>query len=143
MDNALAQGQIKQRIFGVSFAPGKREFHFGGMNKKLYTNPIEYHEVIQLRDDKRQVLPYWALGNAQVYVGDLKVLDGLKTIISTDSLFTWGPRNKVDEFYKSIPGLQVKRGGHNEPKGMYKFPCSSWPKVKLSWDDKEPWEYSG
>ena len=140
MDNALSQGQIKQKVFGASFAPGKLELHFGGMNAQLYSNPIEFYKVIRHSDDNGKVFPYWILGNGRVYVGDSKrpVLNGLQTIISTDSLYTRGPRDQVHKFYKNIPGSYEAEGSE----GLYEFPCTGTPKVKLSWD-KMQWEHLG
>jgi hypothetical protein len=144
MDIALSQRQIKQKVFGVSFAPGKLEFHFGGTNAELYSNPVEFPKVIQLNDNGK-VLSGWLLGNAQLYVGASKgpVLDGLNTTISTDSRLTWGPRAQVHKFYKRrIPGSQrVDRKGFE---GYYEYPCTERPKVKFSWDNsKVHWEYVG
>lgn len=133
MENALSQIKIKENVFGVSFAPGNLEFHFGGMNTELYSNP-EYHRVITPPNGGKA---YWLLGNAQVFVGDFKVLGGLQTIICTNSLLTWGPRAQVIEIYKQIRGSEPD----SRLKGLYKFPCTEEPKVKFSWDGQERWEY--
>ena len=103
MDIALSERQIKEKVFGVSFAPGRPEYHFGGTNAELYSQPIEFHEVIRSRD--RPVLSDWLLGNARLYVGTL-VLNGLETIISTDSLLTWGPKAQVE---KSMDGFKTQK----------------------------------
>ena len=138
VDNAVLQRQIKENVFGISFAPGNLEIHFGGTNEHLYTNPVEYHMVIQGQR-------YWILGNAQIYVGDEKgpFLEKLQTIIATDSLFTWGPRHQVDKFYSNLipTARKVVREGFE---GLYEFTCDTKPKVELSWgNDKERyrWEY--
>jgi hypothetical protein len=153
MDIALSQRQIKQKVFGVSFAPGKPEYHFGGTNAELYSKPIEFHKVLQSRDRYGEpVLSDWLLGNAQLYVDASKnpVLNGLKTIISTDSLLTWGPRAQVEEIYKRILNSQKvnakafkEEEGFKEEdvEGLYEFPCSSRLKVELSWDNQARWEY--
>ena len=142
MDVALGKRQIKQKVFGVSLAPGNPELHFGGTNAQLYSNPIEFHKVIL--DNGKPVLSSWILENARVYVGDSNrpVLNGLKTIIVTDSLLTWGPRNEVKNFYKRIQGSKrVDRVGF---KGLYEYPCTDRLKVKLSWGDSiVKWEYLG
>lgn len=150
MDIALSERQIKEKVFGVSFAPGRPEYHFGGTNAELYSQPIEFHEVIRSRG--RHVLSDWLLGNARLYVGTL-VLNGLETIISTDSLLTWGPKAQVEKIYGRIQNskkvnaedFKEEKGFKEEDvEGLYEFPCSSMPKVELSWDNsKVRWEYVG
>ena len=143
MDNALAQKQIEEKVFGVSFALGNPEFHFGGVNPELYTDPIEFHEVIRPSDSGKD-FSYWLLGNARVYVGDSEKLANLQTIICTNTLSTWGPRTQVAKIYESIPGSEEAVLGNL--KGLYKFPCAKAPKVELSWGKNEApyrWEYLG
>ena len=150
MDLALRGRQIEKKVFGVSFAPGKPEYHFGGTNTELYTKPIQFHQVLRPSLDRHAepVLTDWLLGNARVYVGDSgsPVLSGLETIISTDSLLTWGPRAEVEAIYGQIEGSQKFNDKGLKKEGFdvfYEFPCSTKPKVKLSWDNEEPWPYLG
>ncbi len=136
MDSALKQEQIKLPIFGVSFAPANSEFHFGGTNPKLYWSPLEDHKVIHFKDGDTEP-SYWLLGNAQLQANGKPISNNMQTIISTGFEFTFGPKAEVKKIYASIHGYRRLKIG------AYVFPCGSAPKVTLSWDDKEKWEFLG
>ncbi|KAF8330653.1 aspartic peptidase domain-containing protein [Amanita rubescens] len=136
MDTALNQEQIKLPIFGVSFAPANSEFHFGGTNPKLYWSPLEDHKVIHFKDSDREP-SYWLLGNAQLQANGKLISNNMQTIVSTGFEFTFGPKAEVKKIYASIHGYRRLETG------AYVFPCGSAPKVTLSWDDKEKWEFFG
>ncbi|KAI0361663.1 protease [Trametes cingulata] len=121
--SAMAQGAVKEGVFGMKLAANGSELYLGGTDTSLYTGELEYHAV-------SGKMGFWQIGGGKVMVGDNVVATDIETIIDSGTTLIYGPPKAVETFYKSIPGSSL----FDTENGFYKFPCNAMPSdVAFNW----------
>ncbi|PIL33581.1 hypothetical protein GSI_04204 [Ganoderma sinense ZZ0214-1] len=127
VNNAKAQGAIKDAVFGFRIAKTGSELYIGGTDASQYTGDIEYHSVVGNTG-------YWQIGGGQLTLGSTVVSSGMKTIIDSGTTLIYGPPDMVAKLYSNIPGSAV----YQQNKEFYTYPCANVPSnITLSWGGKQ------
>lgn len=128
MDNAVSQGLIKHKVFGISFAPSTKEddtngvITFGGIDPSAYTGSITYVPITTTPPSSA----FWGIDVTSVHYGDGTVItgsiagivdSGTTQILFSDSLFS--------AYKKSIPGVRF-----DSKSGLLEIPKSSISKMR-------------
>lgn len=128
MDNAVSQGLIKHKVFGISFAPSTKEddtngaITFGGVDPSAYTGRITYVPITTTPPSSA----FWGIDVTRVRYGDDTVIarsivgivdSGTTQILLSDDIFS--------AYKKAIPGVQ-----YDSKAGLLEIPESSISKMR-------------
>ncbi|KAI0374203.1 protease [Pilatotrama ljubarskyi] len=122
-NSAMAQGAVKEGVFGMKLAAAGSELFLGGTDASLYAGELEYHPVTGK-------MGFWQIGGGKVAVGNTTVVSDIETIVDSGTTLIYGPPKDVATLYQSIPGSSL----FDSENGFYKFPCDAVPSdVAFNW----------